>query len=116
MQQVSLGHHFGFDLTAATKWESLGQCSINPSDRYWLQTRVDLKECFKELQLGAISQQLCTPQIPPAGTEPRGMAIAALETCTAVLWLLDMQKLAQGCTFSVGRRFIPPAGSCRICA
>lgn len=95
MQQVSLGHHFGFDLTAATKWESLGQCSVDPSDRYWQQTKPDLKEYFKELQLGATSQQSCTPQIPFA-TEPRGTAIAALETCTAMLGLLDMQKLAWG--------------------
>lgn len=71
---------------------------------------------FKEMKLDEISQQLCTPQIPPAGTGPRGFAIAALETYMAVLQLLDMQKLAQGCTVSVGRGFIPPAGSCRICA
>lgn len=57
-----------------------------------------------------ISQQLCTPQIPPAGTGPHGFAIAALETHMAVLWLLDMQKLVQGCTVIVGRGFIPPAG------
>lgn len=54
MQQVSLEHHFGFDLTAATRWESLGQYSVNPSNRYCLWTKLDLKGYLKELQLGAI--------------------------------------------------------------
>lgn len=48
--------------------------------------------------------------MPPAGTGPHRIAIAALETHMAVLRLLDMQKPAQGCTVIVGRGFISPAG------
>lgn len=113
-ERDAAGHHVGIDLTVATKWESLGQCSINPWGTYSLGTRLDPKDYFKEIKLDEISQQLRTSQIPPAGTGPHGFAIAALEThkpgCALATW---HAKTGAGVYCNCGKRIYSTS---RICA